>query len=452
MECSEIGSLLSEFLDDALDPSTRGRVEEHISRCGACAAELAALRACIEAVRSLEKVSAPPNFLAGVHERIGTEQPRPFPERPSLWKRIAGRLLPSRGFKIPAELTGLVTASLLVVALYYAMQGGKDAAFIPSAPAPRQPIQQPSVEGPGGHPRTPEAPTSETQVSREGLKPEGLRSEESRSEGSRSEESRSTGSSPEEPGPAGPRPEKPGHGERKDAFASPRTSVAPPSRERRPEPESAPFFKALEKPPAGSPPPSVSSPAPEAAPVPGPRSSPGVSSVPSLSRSAVELTLLIAPPPPQSLREREQDRAAMPPQAMGDSTASPADEARKEAHLPAAPPASPSPTGAASEAFAPEPHRTVGERDRIAGGRMARIRQIVESAGGSVRKVESRKEGDMNAQSIEVRVPARNYALVLNELRSLGELREPPGERDAAPAGYGDDEPLPLRIRLVFPR
>ena len=136
MHCSQITDLLSEYVDDALDPSTRAHVEEHLADCRTCAAELASLRTYLEAMDSLPQVQAPAGFLTSVHERL---------EQPGLFKRLLTWLFFPLKVKLPFEAAGLVAASLLVVLLYrgtdpekaqFASVSPAPTSQVPAAPAP----------------------------------------------------------------------------------------------------------------------------------------------------------------------------------------------------------------------------------------------------------------------------------------------------------------------------
>jgi hypothetical protein len=106
VECSEVSLLLSEYVDDVLDSATRGLVEEHLTACRGCAAELHSLHVYLRAMAGMEKVSAPPGFLAAVHERL---------DHPSNLKRLVRWLFYPLKIKLPMELAGIALATLLLV-------------------------------------------------------------------------------------------------------------------------------------------------------------------------------------------------------------------------------------------------------------------------------------------------------------------------------------------------
>jgi hypothetical protein len=153
VHCSQITDLLSEYVDDILDPSTRAQVEEHLADCRTCTAELASLRTYLEAMDSLPQVQAPAGFLENLHERL---------EEPGLFKRLLTWVFFPMKVKLPFEVAGLVAASLLVVLLYRGTEPEK-AQFnavsqAPSAPTSPTPVpsatSRPSVK----EPKTDEAP------------------------------------------------------------------------------------------------------------------------------------------------------------------------------------------------------------------------------------------------------------------------------------------------------
>jgi hypothetical protein len=113
VKCSEVSPLLSEYVDDQLDAATRGLVEEHVASCEDCTAKLRFLQAFLEAMAGMEKVSAPPDFLAAVHARI---------EGASAFNRFKKWLFCPLRIKLPMELAGIALATLLLV---FAYQGPK---------------------------------------------------------------------------------------------------------------------------------------------------------------------------------------------------------------------------------------------------------------------------------------------------------------------------------------
>ena len=54
--CQEVVELVTDFLEGALTPEVRARLEEHLRACGSCAAYLAQMRTM---VRALARLPAP---------------------------------------------------------------------------------------------------------------------------------------------------------------------------------------------------------------------------------------------------------------------------------------------------------------------------------------------------------------------------------------------------------
>jgi hypothetical protein len=150
VHCSQVTELLSEYVDDVLDPSTRAHVEEHLVQCRTCSAELASLRTYLEAMESLPRVQAPVDFLESVHERI---------EQPGFFRRLLSRLFFPIKVKLPFEVAGLVAASLLVVLLYRGTEPEK-AHFTAVSQAPPAPpaASRLAVEEPKKHEAPPASP------------------------------------------------------------------------------------------------------------------------------------------------------------------------------------------------------------------------------------------------------------------------------------------------------
>ena len=153
MECSEVSLFLSEYVDDRLDPPTRGLVEAHLATCRECAAELSSLQAYLGAMAGMEKVAAPQDFLARVHERL---------ERPSVFDRLVKAAFYPLRIKLPMELAGIALAALLLVFAYHAPQGEKpishpsisiDTPSAPSADGKGAVLEQTAVGRPTSEPK-----------------------------------------------------------------------------------------------------------------------------------------------------------------------------------------------------------------------------------------------------------------------------------------------------------
>ena len=70
MNCPQIQTELSAYVDGELPPSIRAEVEAHIEGCAACRKRLAELRKLAEGVAALPKLQPAPQFLAAVRRKI----------------------------------------------------------------------------------------------------------------------------------------------------------------------------------------------------------------------------------------------------------------------------------------------------------------------------------------------------------------------------------------------
>ena len=63
MTCDETRDLLSAYLDEAVDPDDRSRVDAHLEGCDECRRELEALRGTVALLHRVEPVRAPVGFV-----------------------------------------------------------------------------------------------------------------------------------------------------------------------------------------------------------------------------------------------------------------------------------------------------------------------------------------------------------------------------------------------------
>ena len=108
MDCSEIRTLLSEYLDDALDEKAKALADEHLRICPACQKELDSLKTLVKGIGSLESVKAPADFLDQLHKRM---------ERPSRISEIWGWLFYPLRVKIPLQLAGAAVMAFLIFSI-----------------------------------------------------------------------------------------------------------------------------------------------------------------------------------------------------------------------------------------------------------------------------------------------------------------------------------------------
>jgi anti-sigma factor RsiW len=107
-DCSEIRTLLSEYLDDALDAEAKALADEHLRTCPACREELDSLKTLVKGIGSLESVKAPADFLDQLHQRM---------ERRSKISAIWEWLFYPLRVKIPLQLAGAAVMALIIFSI-----------------------------------------------------------------------------------------------------------------------------------------------------------------------------------------------------------------------------------------------------------------------------------------------------------------------------------------------
>jgi Putative zinc-finger/Predicted integral membrane protein (DUF2275) len=108
MNCEEVQTRISEYLERSLDAISMKSIEVHLSACSRCRVDADSLADCIQEVARLPMVDPPLGFaqrvMAHVHE---------INEKPTLWERL---FLPMR-VKIPLQATGVVLIGALALVL-----------------------------------------------------------------------------------------------------------------------------------------------------------------------------------------------------------------------------------------------------------------------------------------------------------------------------------------------
>ena len=107
-DCSEIRTLLSEYLDDALDAKAKALTDEHLRSCPACREELDSLKALVKDLGSIESVRAPADFLDQLHKRM---------ERPSRLSTLRDWLFYPLRVKIPLQLAGAAVMAFIIFSI-----------------------------------------------------------------------------------------------------------------------------------------------------------------------------------------------------------------------------------------------------------------------------------------------------------------------------------------------
>lgn len=127
MNCQEIRSLLSRYLEDDLDPDVKNLVRQHLASCSCCARELDVLKKMISSLGKMEKVEPPFDFLESIHERL---------ERPSKARLILKRMFYPPHIKLPIEAVVVAATILLVVRIVNFIS--PDKVMVAMKPAPQE--------------------------------------------------------------------------------------------------------------------------------------------------------------------------------------------------------------------------------------------------------------------------------------------------------------------------
>jgi hypothetical protein len=108
MNCDDIQTRLSEYLEKSLDTISMKGIEVHLSSCSRCRVEADGLAECIQQVTGLPMVDLPLGFSQRVMAHV-----REIDEKPTFWKRL---FFPLR-LKIPLQATAVVLIGALAVVL-----------------------------------------------------------------------------------------------------------------------------------------------------------------------------------------------------------------------------------------------------------------------------------------------------------------------------------------------
>jgi hypothetical protein len=75
MKCRSVRHKLTAHIEDALPPDERAQVDEHLSTCAQCRAEMAALVRAEKALRQLAAIETAPELTADLHHRLASRPP-----------------------------------------------------------------------------------------------------------------------------------------------------------------------------------------------------------------------------------------------------------------------------------------------------------------------------------------------------------------------------------------
>ena len=129
MNCREVENLLPDYLSDNLDGDSRSRVEGHLRQCDGCIRMLSGMRRMIAELGGLEKVSAPPDFLAKVRRKASSKRRRGW---------IFEMLFVPFRWKVPLQLTAMAALGVLIFFMIpYQRQGDESGVYLRQPPAPQ---------------------------------------------------------------------------------------------------------------------------------------------------------------------------------------------------------------------------------------------------------------------------------------------------------------------------
>jgi Putative zinc-finger/Predicted integral membrane protein (DUF2275) len=106
MNCEEVQTRVSEYLERSLDAISMKSIEVHLSSCSRCRVDADSLADCIQEVATLPMVAPPLGFAQRVMAHVGE-----INKKPTLWERL---FLPTR-VKIQATAVVLIGALALVL-------------------------------------------------------------------------------------------------------------------------------------------------------------------------------------------------------------------------------------------------------------------------------------------------------------------------------------------------
>lgn len=116
MECNEIKTLLSEYLDRTLQSDINRDVKEHLLSCKNCSDDFFLMKSIADELAGLEKIKAPSYLLTRVNQAVTS---------PSWFSKILDFIPGSGGFKLPMEFVTLATTVALVFLIFSNIQINK---------------------------------------------------------------------------------------------------------------------------------------------------------------------------------------------------------------------------------------------------------------------------------------------------------------------------------------
>jgi hypothetical protein len=112
MDCREFEHLLSDYAEGTLPEHSLASVQKHLEQCSRCSREVEELQSYFEAMRKLDTVEPPADFLGSIHKHL---------ERKSIFQRLFLKLFGVEGRRMPLEYAGLTVTVILVMTVYIAV-------------------------------------------------------------------------------------------------------------------------------------------------------------------------------------------------------------------------------------------------------------------------------------------------------------------------------------------
>jgi len=114
VNCGECMELLSPYIDNELTDTELQRVDEHLSSCTKCRAELEALKEVVDLCRFMEDVEVPAGFRSGVMAKVKAKEASP-------WRKVARRLYLSSS---KVQIAAVFLVVLIGMTYFLSVSGG----------------------------------------------------------------------------------------------------------------------------------------------------------------------------------------------------------------------------------------------------------------------------------------------------------------------------------------
>ena len=112
MKCRDAHELITAYIDNGIDPANDRLLQEHLSACDKCRAELKFLMAYKKSLKAINPVKAPPGFMAGLRKRLKAETRSPFT------KYLEALVEFKNSLRFPVEAAALVIIGSVIFVLY----------------------------------------------------------------------------------------------------------------------------------------------------------------------------------------------------------------------------------------------------------------------------------------------------------------------------------------------